>query len=318
MMGPMRNLGRLALATALLGASLSGCALLDGSSRLEEALEYLPADATTVTFVDRAAVADRVGDGEPETSYRTQLAELTAAMEDAAFSDADVEWEAIGTSEAGFARIWRMSDDLDFDTVATDLEDAGFERSGTPGRRVFHADPADAQEGLVGGRYPAPPYDIALVPDERLIVSGTNLADVLGAVTDDADSLADAGTFGDLLGQADHQDDLEYAVLTLDSPCGQEALDDEATGVGLFVPSDETVRAVHVFADDRTARAAADTTRDSLAAWLKSADVGIDPEVTTEGSAVRVEVGFAERERFAQSFEHLDGPLVCPAATPGA
>jgi hypothetical protein len=319
----MRNLGRLALSTALLGTSLSGCALLDGSSRLEEALEYLPADATTVTFVDRAALAERVGDGEPETAYGTELSRWSAVMEDAAFDDSDVEWEAIANGD-GLARVWKMSDDLDFDAVAADLEDAGFERSGSADRPVFTADLADADEtGLIGGRYPAAPLlSLALVPDEELIVSGSEVSALLDVVTDHTDSLADAGSFGDLVDEADDQDALEYAGLSVAPACGGTGRlsPEQATQLyeGLLSPdamalfaTPEDVTGVRLFPDKKEATADAE----GLTTYLdERADVtgfDADLDVTAHDRAVLAQAGPDDRRIMAQAWSQVDGPFAC-------
>lgn len=327
MMGPMLNLGRLALVAAVAGTTLSGCALLDGSSRLEEALEYLPADGTTVTFVDRAELAERVGDGDPESAYGTELSRWTAVMADAAFDDTDVEWEAVATFGDGLARVWRMSDDLDFEAVGTDLEDAGFERSGSADRPVFTADLADADEtGLVGGRYPAAPLlSLALVPDEELIVSGSDVSALLDVVTDDSDSLADAGTFTELVDEADDQDALEYAGLTVDPSCGgsgrtspeqaaqqYEGLRQPDAGMALFVTADD-VTGVRLFGDEEDAAADAE----AMATYLdERADVtGFDASVEVEADdrAVLAEAGPDDRRTMAQAWLRADGPFACPA-----
>lgn len=322
------------LALALAGSTLSGCGLLDGSSRLEKALEYLPADTRTVLFVDRAQVADRVdlddlttGGSEDDVSrwaeatkgeaYGTELARWLVPMQEAAFSDFDVEWEVVGTDDGGISRIWRMSDDLDFEKVSADLEDAGYERSGSKDRPVFKADLSDTENGLVGGRYPIPPLEIALVPGEELIVTGTRIDDILAAVDDDADSLADKGSFGDLLGQADHQDDLEYAALGLDAPCAPtDEPDAKGEGLGLFVPSDEEVRAVRLFDTDAAAEADAAALEDALAAFGERSGVDLADDVTTDGRAVRVETGFDERAVLAQAYVRQEGPFGCPANAP--
>ncbi|WP_408898408.1 hypothetical protein ACJ5H2_04695 [Nocardioides sp. R1-1] len=307
MMGPMRIPGSLAPITGLVAvlacAPLSGCALLDGSSRVEEALEYLPAGATTVTFVDRAALADRGGsdeEDEPADAYVTELARWSAATDAAAFGEDDVEWEATATSGAGVGRVWKMVDDLDFDAVAADLEDAGYRRTGPDDRPTFTADPAAADGDLL---------TLALVPDEEVILSGSDVPALLDAVEDDADSLADAGTFGDLLEQAEDQDALEYAALTLDAPCA-------ADGVAVYVASDEPVRAVRLFADERAAEDDAASVDALLDAWQPSPEDGPRVEVTTDGRAVRVESDFAERSAVIQAFAGREGPFGC-AATDG-
>ncbi|TNM37315.1 hypothetical protein FHP29_15845 [Nocardioides albidus] len=320
----MRLPGRLALVTVLTGGSLTGCALLDGSSRLEEALEYLPADATTLSFVDRAAVTERVGDGEPETAYGTELARWSAVMDDAAFDDADVEWEAV-TSGDGLSRVWKMSDDLDFDAVAADLEDAGFERSGSSDRPAFTADLADADEtGLIGGRYPAAPLlTLVLLPDEELIVSGSEVDALLDVVADDTDSLADAGSFGDLVDEAEDQGALEYAALTLEPSCAgsgrispaQAAQQYEGLlhpdGTALFATPDE-VTGVRLFAGEKDAAADAD----GLATYLdERADLtGFDADVEVEADdrAVLARASPKDRQTMAQAWLQADGPFACP------
>lgn len=325
MMGPMRNPGRLALLAAVAGISLSGCALLDGSSRLEEALEYLPANATTVSFVDRAAIADRVGDGSPETAYGTELSRWSAVMDDAAFDDSDIEWEAVANGE-GIGRVWKMSDDLDFDAVAADLEDAGFERSGSSDRPVFTADLADADAtGLIGGRYPAAPLlTLALVPDEELVVSGSDVPALLDVVTDDADSLADAGSFGDLVDTADDQDALEYAALTVEPSCGgsgrvspeqaaqqYEGLLHPDAGMALFATPDEAT-GVRLFADEKDAAADAEGLETYLDERADVTGFDADLDVVSDGRAVLAEAGPDDRRVMAQAWLQVDGPFACP------
>lgn len=327
--------GRFAVATVtvgLLASTLTGCGLLDGSSRLEKALEYLPAGTRTVQFVDRTKIADRLdlddlatggseddvrrwAEASKDEGYGTELAKWLVPMQEAAFSDFDVEWEVIGTSEGGIARIWRMSGDLDFDEVAADLEDAGYERSGSKDRPVFHADLSDTEDGLVGGRYPIPPLDIALVPGEELIVTGTQVDDVLAAVDDDADSLADQGSFGDLLGQADHQDDLEYAAMALGLPCAPPDVPDaKGEGMALFVPSEETVRGVRTFDTDAAAKADTAALDDALTEFEQLAGVDGPPDVTTDGSVVRIEVGFGDRRSAVSAYSSSRGPFACLTA----
>lgn len=220
MMGSMRIRWRLAPVAALVpllaGAALSGCALLDGSSRLEEALEYLPADAATVTFLDHAAGTD--------PAYRAGPGTGTSALADAGLTDADIAWEASATNGGGpgrLDRVWKLSDDVDAEVVAAALGDAGYARSGPRERPTFTA-------GEVR---------LALDPDEQVLVSGSDVDALLDVVADDADSLADTGRFGDLLDHAGDQDELAYAALSLDTAC-------DTTATALFVPDDGPVRAV--------------------------------------------------------------------------
>lgn len=82
----------LALPVVLLGSSLSGCGLLDGSSSLEDALETLPSGVTRVTFDDRE---DTNGPA--------------------------VEWEVVGVDGDRTGRVQKLEDDIDLDELDPDL-----------------------------------------------------------------------------------------------------------------------------------------------------------------------------------------------------
>jgi hypothetical protein len=323
-----------AAALLLAASALTGCGLLDGSTHLEEALEYLPSDTTLVTFVDRERISERLDLGDARTGasddevgrwlqaiksdYGTSLSPFTGVMQQAAFSDFDVEWEALGTGRSGTAWVWKMSDDLDFDKVAADLEDAGYERSGPSSHPAFHAELADSDEtGLIGGRYPSRLANLVLVPDEELIVSGQHADDVVKVATDDADSLADKGSYDDLLAQADHQGDLEYA--TLGFPTRSQGLapgpDCTPGGLALFVPTDQQVRTVRLFdgsSAERDAAADADAMKTYLDDWNERYDLGISFDVAADGPAVRIEAGFDDRGVLVRAFQRFEGPFGCP------
>lgn len=319
-MSPMTHtLGRRvvpAAALALLTSGLTGCGLLDGSSRVEKALEYLPAGTTSVTFVDRAKAGDDFG---------TALTVWDRAMDGAAFHDKDIEWEATGTGKDGLSRVWKMSRDLDFDKVAEDLIEAGYERSGPDDRPVFHADldEADAQ-GLVGGRYPAQLLDLALVPDESVIASGGDAEGAAKAATDDADSLADEGAFGDLLDRAEDQDDLAYAAVSTEPLCGaggrtrpaqpEQLLGDLGTpdGLALFVRPDQPVAAVRLFQGDgaeKDKKALVDYLVDS--ATLTGLDVDFD--ISRDGDVVEAEAAWSARQQVVAAWARGEGPFACAA-----
>ena len=319
-MGPMTHtLGRRvvpATALVLLASGLAGCGLLDGSSRVEKALEYLPAGTTSVTFVDRAKAGEDFG---------TALTVWDRAMDEAAFSDDDVEWEATGTGKGGLARVWRMSRDLDFDEVAKDLLDAGYERSGPDDRPVFHAglDQADPN-GLVGGRYPAQLLDIALVPDESVILTGGDAEAAAKASTDDADSLADEGAFGDLLDRAEDQDDLAYAAVSTEPLCGagarttpaqaEELYGDLGTpdGMALFVRPDQPVRVVRLFDGD-----GAEQDEKALTTYLADSatrtGLDVDLDVSRDGDVVEAEAPWAARQQLVAAWARGEGPFACAA-----
>lgn len=311
-MGAMTStLGRLvgpATALALLAPGLTGCGLLDGSSRLEEALEYLPAGTTSVTFVDRARSGEDFG---------TALTVWDRAMDEAAFGDDDVEWEATGTGDDGLARVWKMADDVDFDAVAADLLDAGYERSGPDDRPVFHADAAAAgDDGLVGGRYPTTFLDIALVPDESVILTGGDAGGAAEVATDDADSLADDGAFGDLLDRVEDQDGLAYAALSVEPVCSAAARADPEQAerqdgdlgtpeaMALLVRPDEPVEALRLHADE------GDAGDDE-----KALDGQLPEQLdrSRDGEVVRVRAEWADRQQLVAEWARGEGAFACGA-----
>lgn len=319
-MGPMTPLrgrpGTAVAATVLLAAGLSGCGLLEGSSRIEEALEYLPGEVTGVTFVDRATMAERLErDESPATDegYATELSAHAKVMEEtAAFDDSDLEWEVVGTTDGGLVRVWKLSDDLDLAAVAADLEDAGYERSGSEDTPRLRAEITDVgADGLVGGRYPAFLLDVAIVPDEHLLVSGTATDLVLDAVADETDSLSDTGTFDDLLDHAPDEGALEYAALTVRPTCPGG----ETRGTALLAASEEPVAAVRLFDSEEEA---ADDARNLPGLLDEQAATGWDVDLTVEqdGDAVVAEADFAQRRPLVTSWRRAQGPFGCPSSWP--
>lgn len=334
-MGPMTStLGRfLSVCAAVLVTSsgVSGCGLLDGSSRVQEALEYLPDESTTVTFVDRAAIAERQGfedlatgasddevaawvEAQQEEGYGTDLSRWAAVMQEAAFSDFDVEWEATATSEDHLVRVWKVDEETDFDAIAGDLEDAGYRRSAEGDADVFEIDlsAADATTGFFGGRYPSTLVSVALVPDEDLVVSG-DVAEGLAVVSDDEDSLADAGRFDDLLDRAPTQDDLEYAGLTLAPTCAAEDDLGRPEATAYFAVTDEPLTGVRVFTDEEAATDDENSLVTYLEGTARANGLEVDFEVEADGDAVVAEAGFDDRLDVTQAWLRADGPFACPA-----
>lgn len=342
------TLGRLVTLAAVAGLSatgLSGCGLLDGSSRVQEALEYLPDDATSVTFVDRSAIAERQdldaletgasekaveewAQAQQEEGYGTELSRWAAVMQEAAFSEFDIEWEATGSSGEGLVRVWKLSDDTDFDDIADDLEDAGYRRSDKDDAEVFEADlaTADTSTGLFGGRYPSTLISLALVPDEHLVLSG-NVDEGLDVVTDGKDSLADEGSFDDLLDQAPSQDDLEYAGLTISPACGGGRLSPEQMaqqyeglsypdgGMALFAEPGSDLRAVRLLSDENDPEADAEGLATYLDVRAAATGFDIDVDVKADGDAVVAEAAFEDRRAMVQAWTRSEGPFACPLAT---
>ncbi len=278
--GGVPRIPALAATVLLLTPGLSGCALLNdvGDGDFDDALELVPADAEDVTFTNRLATAERLGiddvdtgadkeeiDGYIETLVgddasvgATQFAAYLVPMsEGAAFSEFDVVWEATASAGAGVSlalpRIYKMRDDLDLDTVGDDLVDVGYEEDEIAGHRhLFIADVANDTEfeGMIGAYPGAQMADVVVVPDEHLMFVGGGpdaLESALEVFEDDADSATDAGTFDDLLEDAD---DPEYAQLVEDPECVDPSESDPPVAAAFFISGDDAAGTrVRVFDD---------------------------------------------------------------------
>jgi hypothetical protein len=316
------------LVAVLVAPALTGCGLLEGSSRVEAALEYLPDDATTVTFLDRATLADRLDLADVDAdSSEDEIADYVRAMAEAgggtelttylhpmldggaAFTDLDVEWQAVASAD-GLGRVWKMADDLDFDAVHDDLVDAGYDATEEGDVRRYRAELSEGG-ALIGDRYPALLLGLAVVPDEQLIVSGDvdGVDAVLATVAEDRDSLSDSGAYDDVL--ADEPEDLEATLLWDDPSCGSpgilspeaaERTEQERDGLGtphqqaLYVAAadgDPTATTVLAFADDDAAQADLAAREDYLSDAVdprtgEPLDEYADWEIERDGSLVLV------------------------------
>jgi hypothetical protein len=352
MMGPMRRAPTTLLTAAAVAVSLTGCGLFDGSSRLEDALEYLPADAGDVQFVDRAAVAERFGVDDVEHGSdelddyldamaeeqppTTTLGRWITPMQEAAFSELDVEWEAVSVVGDGApARVWKMRDDLDLDEVADALVDAGWSEEDGDGAdgdvRRLTIDLGEAADGgLVDDAYPVVELrDLAVIPGEHVIVSGgapETTDAVADTVTDDEDSLADADDYDDVLDAAD-TDAVEFAWLARDdrlcaglpdlSPEQRERVDSEHEGLGhptaagAFTRGEEPGEAVLVFDDADTAEADAEARAEYLDEFTATYDIPGDFEVEADDATVRVTTEPDQASVVVQSVARGEGPLFC-------
>ena len=234
----------------LAGTTLTGCGLFDGGPRVEEALEYLPADSFDLQFSDRAAMAERLGlddldprdlsdddvddyletlhDEEDNAVAVTRLDKYVQTMRDAALNALDIEWEAHGSwgdpeDPDGTATVWKVADDFDFDELADELDEVGYRESSSGDLSVYSVDESAADEfGLVEGTYPAFVLPHLLLDEDEQVIATAQQADALDeiadVIADDADSLADDGGMDDLLGAA--EDDPEYAWLALGATAG--------------------------------------------------------------------------------------------------
>jgi hypothetical protein len=199
-----------------------------------DALRLVPAGATSVEVVERAAAAERIGadaeTGDPAddiADYAQQMAEkapwggteldqwvVPMNEGDAAFTALDVERQVTFSSGGGaLVKVWQVGEGVDLAALATDLEKSGFEAEEADGATTFTADLglADPTTQLVDGKYPVVSFrEVTVVPDEHLVVAGPADA-VLAVVSGDDESLADTGGPDGVIGSLG---DAEFLSLT--------------------------------------------------------------------------------------------------------
>ena len=205
-----------------------------GSGAGPDALSLVPADATSVEVVERAAAAERIGadaqtgdSADDIADYAQQMAEKApwggteldqwvVPMNEggAAFTALDVERQVTFSSGGGaLTKVWQVGDDVDLDALATDLDKSGFESGEADGATTFTADLglADPTTQLVDGKYPVVSFrEVTVVPDEHLVVAGPAEA-VLAVVSGDEESVADTGGPDGVIGSLG---DAEFLSLT--------------------------------------------------------------------------------------------------------
>jgi hypothetical protein len=324
----MRRGSLLTLPILLIPTSLTGCGIFDGSSSLEDALEVMPGDVDRVTFFDREAAVERVGDDLEQLPSRTELDRyLSVMLEDAPFSAADIDWEVVGYVDDSFGRAWRMNDDLDLDDVADDLVELGYEQEDDSG------DLRTLEIGLdqVDDEHPylLSMQSVTIVPDEHLIITGPLGPDLADVVADDEESAVDTGAFEDLV---DSTDDVEVADLVRDDTVcalGEARLSPEqlaASGVtelgrpdetAFFVYGDEgETRSVLRFADDGAAEDDADAREEFLAdgtspiSGVPYSEFG-DFAVEADGDQVRIDIDYDDPRDVSAVVTRRDYPSVC-------
>jgi hypothetical protein len=370
MMVPMALGRRLPLSTLALALAvgiaplLAGCGLLDRGSTLDDAFEYLPAATYSLDFSDRAALAERLGiddvdprdisdddlddylqafQDHPEVVVaNTDLGSHLEVMRDAPFNDLDVEWEAHATwgdpdGDSRTALAWKVGDDLDFDDLADDLTDKGYEKSESGGLAVYSVDPsaADATTNTIGGVYPAPlMLNVMLDEDDHVVVSAVDadaLDDISKVIGDDADSLADDGGLDDLTGAA--EGDPAIAVISTAGPglCpslgaplpegDRGAYDDlgRPEARALFVSDDEVPKVTLAlqYGSDDDAAADLDARRTLVEEGLDQrtrqpfSDLG-DFQVEQDGRLLTIDEDYTDGPRVAVQAEYSGGgPGVC-------
>jgi hypothetical protein len=327
---------------------MAGCGLLDGASNLSDATDYLPAGSMTLRFSDRAAMAERQGvddidprdvdeddvdayfeavDGEVAAS---DLAPYASLMKDRPLNEFDVEWEAFAVWDGGAATVWKVGDEVDFEALADDLAEVGYEEGEAGDRQVFSAPESLVEfDGLVGAAYPREMTNVLLDPDERLVVASLTpdaLEQVAEVIEDDADSLTDDG--GDLAPLLDAAEDVEHASITTgENTCVDRQLPPQAEqeydelghpdGRAFFVAADDqAVRFVLAFPDEDEAESDLEAREDLLAD-------GVEPflrlpydelgefALERDGSLVLIDADFEDGLRDAGNADLRGGPAFC-------
>jgi hypothetical protein len=266
-------------------------------SDFEEAASYAPGDAERLSWTDWAAVREQVGtdldarsSGSDVQSFLDQAfdADLSSAsalvqsapemQERFGFSPATARWELFSQSEAGAVVIVRVSDEVDLDAVADDLEEAGYDRP-TSADGVWIG--ADAVPEAGGSLTPELQY-VVLEPDHDLVLTSDRpdyLRDVVAALGEDdlPDDLPEvvAGS-GEPLSAVVYDGPLACSTLAMShaDAADQESADrlvaetggvDPMTAYAMSVQPGGEVRAVMSFDSDDQARANAES-RGALAA----------------------------------------------------
>ncbi len=102
----------------------------------------------------------------------TQLTDYLGTMKDAPLNDLDVAWEAVAVwgnpaadGERSAATVWKVGDDVDFDALAEDLEDKGYDEGGSGNLPVYTADRSDVDidTNAIGGVYPGFMFNVLLI-----------------------------------------------------------------------------------------------------------------------------------------------------------
>jgi len=220
------------LVACLAASMLSGCreaadlSRLGDGSRLGNALSVVPANANGVFFSDLAAAEERLGfpglDSQSDQidikAYRkkafeearwafSQLSTYPRTVPELGWTVEDIEW-AVET--IGATRVYQMRDDLDMAVVADGFRAHGYLESEEEG--VLRFVPESMTETV-----PSFATDVAVLPDERLVVLGPELDGVVDVVAGEERSLADDDGMSELLDEAEG---VEFAfVLAGETSC---------------------------------------------------------------------------------------------------
>jgi hypothetical protein len=179
---------------------------------LAEALRTIPADVTSVWFTDDAAMKRRWGatdvtsqtdpdspefdeylDHARNAAGNNLMAYAVVMAKDWGWGGLDVQWMIAPMGQSGPpVAVYRMRPDLDMAAVVDSFQKNGFTRSGPDDRPTFHAD--------LGNITGAPPFfDVVVLTEQHLLVTGAISDRVLATIDDPSASLVDNPTLNRLM-----------------------------------------------------------------------------------------------------------------------
>ena len=272
---------------------------------LDDALAVLPGDSRQVEFYDQAAAGARLGlDRSSQEDFTEFLLNdieagggagvddpgglfgpLTSnfeTMADLPMSDDNVLWAAYGRPGTdrgidlgGSYQVYRVTPGTDLDAVADDLVEVGLKEDDLLGRRHLSSLPGEVNEVLTDRGYPQDFFDVVIDTEADLLITGSLGRNVLEVLDGDRESLADTGTFDDVIGTTG---DIELASLGADLACilrGDRYGLEAPIRTGFLVSGAEPLLTARLaFADADAAARDAEARRE----YLDSATFGFDDE----------------------------------------
>ncbi len=208
------------------------------SSTAQEALGYIPSDATRVEIRAQQEIEQRLGIDDVDTGadeaqidrylekavdnpfIQNRFTEYLPIMNEqgAAFTALDVNWSASvafgSVTLSPGIELFGMDAAIELDQVADDMVDAGWRDSEIEGGRLLEVNIAELDPlTRMRGAYPATSVgltaEVVVLPNEHLMVTG-DYERVLDVVAGDSDSLQAADDVSELLGA---DEDPEYVHL---------------------------------------------------------------------------------------------------------
>ena len=317
------------VAVALVAAGLAWWSLRGPSSPYADALDTLGEDTLRSTFTDWSRVEEEVDVPDVEEARDTaavdeflgraydadlvtgssQLDVIRGLALTFGYTPAQAEWEAYGQSREGAVDVLKMTDEVDFEEVARNLEEAGYD------------EPAE-DDGVWRGsgdlvvEFEQPmstlQINVLLLADERMILTSDAvgyLEDTAAVIRGDAPSLRDVPGVDPLVGAVEQA--VSAQMWARDFACEDLAMTqadavDQAEGARLV----EQAGGVHPLDGLVIARTGGDDA--TIAMWFDSeADADADLQPRTDlarGPAPGQGGDFGDR--FAVEESRVDGRLV--------